>query len=116
MMRRRREVALREIKPGARLASRMTRMSGRAFIGTSGWNYAAWRKDFYGGLPAKAWPAFCSTRFSGIEINATHYRLQSVATFRRWRREGREVHVYFDNDARGRGAAQRAAPAHAART
>jgi len=66
-------------------------MSGRAFIGTSGWNYAAWRKDFYGGLPAKAWPAFCSTRFSGIEINATHYRLQSVATFRRWRRERREA-------------------------
>jgi uncharacterized protein YecE (DUF72 family) len=28
---------------------------GRAFIGTSGWRYGAWREDFYGGRPATKW-------------------------------------------------------------
>jgi uncharacterized protein YecE (DUF72 family) len=26
---------------------------GRAYIGTSGWRYAAWREDLYGGRPAR---------------------------------------------------------------
>jgi uncharacterized protein YecE (DUF72 family) len=62
-------------------------MAGRAFIGTSGWNYESWRADFYAGRTAREWLRFCATRFTGIEINATHYRLQSVETFRRWRDE-----------------------------
>ena len=62
-------------------------MSGRAFIGTSGWIYDSWRDDFYQGQPSRGWLRFCAARFTGIEINATHYRLQSVATFRRWRDE-----------------------------
>jgi len=60
-------------------------MAGRAFIGTSGWNYDSWREDFYAGLPPGQWLAFCAARFSAVEINATHYRLQSAETFRRWR-------------------------------
>ena len=63
------------------------RTTGRVFIGTSGWNYDSWREDFYEGRPAKDWLAFCARRFTGIEINATHYRLQSVQTFHRWRDE-----------------------------
>jgi uncharacterized protein YecE (DUF72 family) len=59
----------------------------RAFIGTSGWLYDSWREDFYGGVPQKDRLAFCARRFTAIEINATHYRLQSVQTFRRWRDE-----------------------------
>jgi len=62
-------------------------MTGRAFIGTSGWNYDSWRDDFYKGRPAKDWLRFCATRFTAIEVNATHYRLQDVRTFRRWRDE-----------------------------
>ena len=58
---------------------------GRAFIGTSGWTYDSWRGDFYDARPAKDWLAFCAGRFTAIEINATHYRLQSAETFRRWR-------------------------------
>jgi len=87
MMRRPRAAALREINCRARAGRTMMRMPGRACIGTSGWNYAAWRENFYGGRPARQWLAYCATRFSGIEINATHYRLQSLATFRRWRDE-----------------------------
>lgn len=59
--------------------------AARSFVGTSGWIYDAWRDDFYGNLPQKDWLRFCARRFTGIEIDATHYRLQSVATFRRWR-------------------------------
>jgi uncharacterized protein YecE (DUF72 family) len=60
-------------------------MPGRAFIGTSGWNYDAWCDGFYPSDRREDWLRFCATRFTGIEVNATHYRLQSVATFRRWR-------------------------------
>jgi uncharacterized protein YecE (DUF72 family) len=62
-------------------------MAGHAFIGTSGWTYDSWRDDFYEGRPAKDWLRFCAGRFTAIEINATHYRLQNVQTFRRWREE-----------------------------
>ncbi len=72
---------------GACRSSINERVAGRAFIGTSGWIYDAWRDDFYAGCRAKDWLAFCAARFTAIEINATHYRLQSVDTFRRWRDE-----------------------------
>ena len=62
-------------------------MAGQAFIGTSGWTYDSWRDDFYEGRPAKDWLRFCAARFTGIEVNATHYRLQNMQTFRRWREE-----------------------------
>lgn len=58
---------------------------GRAFVGTSGWNYPAWRATFYGDCPARLWLPFCAARFSAIEINATFYRLQRRETFGRWR-------------------------------
>jgi len=57
----------------------------RAVVGTSGWNYAAWRQGFYAGRPPREWLSLCARRFSGLEINATHYRLQSAETMRRWR-------------------------------
>jgi uncharacterized protein YecE (DUF72 family) len=60
--------------------------AGRAFIGTSGWNYPAWRAAFYGDCPARLWLSFCAERFSAIEVNATFYRLQARETFARWRR------------------------------
>ena len=62
-------------------------MTGRAYIGTSGWNYDSWRDDFYQGLARRHWLAFCAERFTGIEVNATFYRLQEKATFRRWHDE-----------------------------
>lgn len=55
------------------------------YIGTSGWNYASWREDFYCGIPRKNWLGFCAERFNSLEVNASFYRLQSRETFRRWR-------------------------------
>jgi uncharacterized protein YecE (DUF72 family) len=59
--------------------------SGRAYIGTSGWSYEGWRGSFYQGVPRTQWLAFCARQFSAVEIDATFYRLQSKATFERWR-------------------------------
>jgi uncharacterized protein YecE (DUF72 family) len=58
---------------------------GHAFVGTSGWNYPAWRAGFYGNCPTRLWLSFCAERFSAIEVNATFYRLQTRETFARWR-------------------------------
>ena len=63
------------------------RMSARAYVGTSGWNYDSWRETFYQGRPRKEWLRFCAERFSAVEVNATFYRLQSRETFARWRAE-----------------------------
>ena len=74
---------------GVRAAGRAARPAAhvsraRACIGTSGWNYDGWRESFYAGAPRKDWLRLCAGRFSGIEVNATFYRLQSRATFERW--------------------------------
>jgi uncharacterized protein YecE (DUF72 family) len=60
---------------------------GLAYVGTSGWNYDSWRDSFYRGRPRKDWLRHCGERFSALEVNATFYRLQSAATFRRWAAE-----------------------------
>jgi uncharacterized protein YecE (DUF72 family) len=54
-------------------------------IGTSGWTYEAWRHGFYAGVPRARWLEHCGERFSALEINATHYRLQRQRTMERWR-------------------------------
>lgn len=59
--------------------------ANRAYVGTSGWSYESWRDSWYDNVPRSAWLAFCAQRFTGIEVNATFYRLQSKATFERWR-------------------------------
>jgi uncharacterized protein YecE (DUF72 family) len=62
-------------------------VTGRTYIGTSGWNYRSWKESFYAGIPQKDWLHFCAERFSAIEVNATFYRLQEKKTFARWRDE-----------------------------
>jgi uncharacterized protein YecE (DUF72 family) len=62
-------------------------VSARAYIGTSGWNYDAWRGDFYRGKPRAQWLRWYAQRFGAVEVNATFYRLQRKATFERWRAE-----------------------------
>lgn len=59
---------------------------GRAWIGTSGWNYPHWgRGVFYPpGLPASRWLAFYAGRFSTVEVNNTFYRMPRPDLCRRW--------------------------------
>jgi uncharacterized protein YecE (DUF72 family) len=57
----------------------------RAYIGTSGWSYKGWKDSFLRGVPQAEWLSYCAERFTGIEVNGTFYRLQSRATFQKWR-------------------------------
>ena len=62
-------------------------MRGKAYIGTSGWNYKRWRDGFYGITRQKEWLRFCAEHFTSIEVNGTFYRLQPQSTFEKWRDE-----------------------------
>jgi uncharacterized protein YecE (DUF72 family) len=54
-------------------------------IGTSGWNYAAWRGTFYPpGLPQRRWLEHYATVFDTVEINATFYRLAKPSAVANW--------------------------------
>lgn len=57
---------------------------GNAYIGTSGWNYDGWKSQFYEGVPRKDWLSYCGERFTGIEINGSFYRTQSIDSFKKW--------------------------------
>lgn len=58
---------------------------GRIRVGTSGWNYAGWRGDFYPDeLATKDELPFAAEEFDTIEINRTFYGLITPATARRW--------------------------------
>jgi uncharacterized protein YecE (DUF72 family) len=69
-------------------------MPGKAYIGTSGWNYKSWRNHFYGLTPQKQWLRFYAERFTSIEVNGTFYRLQPQSTFEKWRNETRDGFLF----------------------
>ncbi|CAN5270198.1 DUF72 domain-containing protein [soil metagenome] len=59
----------------------------RAWIGTSGWQYADWRAAFYPPtLPQAEWLEHYAGRFRTVELNNSFYRLPPRATFERWAR------------------------------
>lgn len=59
-----------------------------AFVGTSGYDYPAWRGSFYPpDVPHREWLGFASRVFNSIELNGTFYSLKSPAVFERWRSE-----------------------------
>jgi uncharacterized protein YecE (DUF72 family) len=59
--------------------------SGHVRVGIGGWTYPPWRGTFYPkGLPQAQELAYASTKLTSIEINATFYRLQTAASFRKW--------------------------------
>lgn len=54
-------------------------------IGCSGWSYRDWRERFYPpGLPSSRWLEHYSSIFDTVELNATFYRLPTVASARKW--------------------------------
>ena len=56
-----------------------------AFVGTSGYDYPAWRGSFYPpGVTRRDWLAFASRIFNSIELNGTFYSLESPAVYERW--------------------------------
>ncbi|HEX2257736.1 MAG TPA: DUF72 domain-containing protein [Afifellaceae bacterium] len=64
-------------------------------VGIGGWTYPPWRGTFY---PADLKQAdelgYASRRLTTIEINATFYRTQTPASFRKWRDETPDGFVF----------------------
>jgi uncharacterized protein YecE (DUF72 family) len=54
-------------------------------VGIGGWSYEPWRETFYPkGLPQAKELEYAASRLTAIEINATFYRTQSAASFKKW--------------------------------
>jgi uncharacterized protein YecE (DUF72 family) len=59
-------------------------MPRRVFIGTSGWNYSAWKDDFYAGVPRKWWLEYYAERFNALEVDGTFYHLLRENVAKSW--------------------------------
>lgn len=58
------------------------------WIGTSGWSYKGWGKQFYpSDLPEREWLSYLSRQFPTVEINSSFYRLPAESTFAKWEAE-----------------------------
>lgn len=58
---------------------------GAIRIGISGWRYPPWRGEFYPrGLPQRDELAFASRALDTIEINGSHYALQTPESYEAW--------------------------------
>jgi uncharacterized protein YecE (DUF72 family) len=59
--------------------------SPRIRVGLSGWQYDAWRGDFYPERLAKrSWLEYAAAQFPTIELNGSFYALQRPSRYRRW--------------------------------
>src|SRR6516162_7725455 len=59
--------------------------AGQIYLGIGGWNFEPWRGVFYPkGLPQAKELEYAASHLTSIEINATFYRSQTPATFRKW--------------------------------
>lgn len=59
--------------------------AGTIRVGIGGWNFPAWRDNFYpAGLVQRDELEYASGRLGTIEINSTFYRAQKPATYARW--------------------------------
>src|SRR5581483_6708354 len=55
-------------------------------VGCSGWNYASWKDEFYGGKPARLWLEHYARSFDTVEVNSTFYRLPRRDAVANWER------------------------------
>jgi uncharacterized protein YecE (DUF72 family) len=53
-------------------------------IGCSGWNYKAWKDQFYEGRAARIWLEHYSRHFDTVEVNNTFYRLPLASSVAGW--------------------------------
>jgi uncharacterized protein YecE (DUF72 family) len=67
------------------MPAKVDRKLGQIYLGIGGWNFEPWRGVFYPkGLPQAKELEYAATHLTSIEINATFYRSQTPATFRKW--------------------------------
>jgi uncharacterized protein YecE (DUF72 family) len=63
-------------------------------IGCSGWNYQAWKDEFYEGKPARLWLQHYAQFFETVEVNNTFYRLPLETSVARWVEETPPAFVF----------------------
>lgn len=69
--------------------------AGTVRVGVGGWIFDPWRGAFYPpGLPRTKELSYAASHLTAIEINATYYRAQTPATFRKWASETPETFVF----------------------
>lgn len=60
-------------------------MSGKLYLGTSGWSYKDWVGPFYPeGLRTSQYLEYYATKFKTVEIDSTFYRIPSSKTVAAW--------------------------------
>jgi uncharacterized protein YecE (DUF72 family) len=59
---------------------------GAVRVGCSGWNYASWKQEFYGGAPPRTWLDRYARHFDTVEVNNTFYRLPTQSAVAGWER------------------------------
>lgn len=73
----------------------MRNAPGSIRIGIGGWVFPPWRGSFYpAGLRQAEELAYASRHVTAIEINGTFYRIQTPASFRKWRDETPDDFVF----------------------
>ena len=60
--------------------------NGAIRVGCSGWNYASWKDEFYGGKAARLWLEHYARHFDTVEVNNTFYRLPNRDAVANWQR------------------------------
>jgi len=69
--------------------------SGTIRVGIGGWVFPPWRGTFYPkGLRQADELAHASRQVTAIEINGTFYRIQTPASFKKWRNETPDDFVF----------------------
>lgn len=65
------------------------------YIGTSGWQYAHWRGNFYPeDLPTSRWLTYYSDCFNTVEVNSSFYHQVRAATFKKWQKQTPKYFVF----------------------
>jgi len=81
-------MATRTKKDEAELLPQQSDVDSRFRIGTGGWTYVPWRKNFYpDGLAQRRELEYASRYLTAIEINGTYYGAQKPAIYAKWQSE-----------------------------
>ena len=71
-------------------------MSGKLWVGTSGYTYSHWIGKFYPHeLPRSKWLEFYAKHFDCVEINYTFYHMPKESTVQKWRDNAPEGFLFI---------------------
>jgi uncharacterized protein YecE (DUF72 family) len=88
-------MATRAKKEEPNLFPAQSDVDSRFRVGTGGWTYVPWRKNFYpDGLAQRRELEYASRQLTAIEINGTYYGAQKPPIYAKWRSETPDGFVF----------------------